>query len=282
MEGFRNGVDLWLPGRDMDLSHEYPTPSQAELNELWRAYAPDAKLVEAPGVLGTIRDPEAAPEVVVSVDVCEVLRQSHEAYRSVEDVSGEPIKSNIFIYGDYGDRKLSISSYSDVTNVLRVLMNNNLVMPVEDIDKIATIMQNWRNLGAYVVANTSTLPGCEPGTIDFFNTYLPDCFDGLLLPRNHDGSLPLTKGVAIKNLIGKFREDLGQVPKLAMHIDDAPHHQHGFIREHEDQSDYTVATFAPYYKLDVEHPATTTIGATPYETFRIADQFIQDSQRGVA
>lgn len=276
MEGYKNGVDLWLPGRGMDLSHEYPTPSQAELTEHWQSYAPDAQLVEAPGVFGVIQVPETLPEVVVSVDVCEVLRQSHASLRKVEDVTDSPIKDNIFNYR----QSLYSKDDRDVVSIIRVLMNNNLVMPVEDIDKIAALMQDWRSQGAYIVANTSTLPGCEPATIDFFNTYLPDCFNGLLLPRNHDGTQPLTKGVAIKNLIEKFRADFGSVPKLAMHIDDAPHHQHGFIREHESETDYQVATFAPYYKLDVEHPATTSIGETPYETFRIAHQFIRNSQRG--
>lgn len=278
MEGYKIGVDLWVPGRGMDLSHEYPTPNQAELTELWQSYAPEAKLVEAPGLFGVIREPEALPEVVVSVDVCEVLRQSHASLRNVEDVTNSPIEGNVFNYR----QSLFSRDDRDVMSIIRVLMNNNLVMPVEDIDKIASVMQTWRSQGVYVVANTSTLPGCEPGTIDFFNTYLPDCFDGLLLPRNHDGTLPLTKGVAIKNLIEKFRADFGHGPKLAMHIDDAPHHQHGFIREHETATDYTVATFAPYYKLDVEHPAMTSIGETPYETFRIAHQFIRNNQRGDA
>lgn len=277
MEGSNKRVDLWLPGRDMDLSHEYPTPDQEELAALWQRYSSDSMLVEAPGVYGVIREPDTLPDVVVSVDVCEVLRQSHVSYRSVEDVSGRPIESNIFTYGD---ESLSISSGLDITNVLRVLMNNNLVSPVENIGRIAAVMQTWRNNNVYVVANTSTLPGCEPGTIEFFNEYLSGCFDGILLPRNHDGTQPLTKGIALKNLVDKFREDFGATPQLVIHIDDAPHHQHGVINEHSDQMDYTVATFAPYYKLDVEHPESTLIGETPYETFRIAHSFIRKQLEG--
>ena len=254
---------LWIPGQGMSLESEYPTPTPEELVELWREYDPAGSHSASDIVYGVVSDTDSAPTAIVSVDVCEVLRQSHEAYRRVEDLSDTDISHDIFMYGS---STLATSNGPDIVSILQVLINNNQVPPVDNIDIIADELRAMRSVGALVVANTSTLPGCEPGTIAFFNAYLKECFDGVLFPRNHDGTLPATKASVIRSLHKQISDTHGESPSLLIHIDDAPHHHQAFTASQETVH-YQTELHAPYYPLTKPHISDVVVSPTPLSTF---------------
>lgn len=258
---------FWVPGRGIELHDEYPVPSAEALQAKWQAYLGEGiKIIAAPGVYGAVRVPEDTPRVYASVDVCEVLRETHLSMRKVEEPEPKPVQ-NIHAYAD----GLSFANSKDITSVLQVMMTNALVEPVTGIEEIASIVREWRKQGAYVIANTSTLPGCENGTIEFFDEYLPDCFDGILLPRNHDGSLPLTKGIAGKNVVELFSP--GE-RVTAIHIDDSQHHNVSFRNEVGALSDSIVATFLPEYPTHYPIDEGSVVAPTPLAAFEFADRFL--------
>jgi len=261
---------LWVPGKNIELHDEYPVPSSTELQNKWLGYVGEGKVIEAPGVYGAVRMPDRPPRAYASIDVCEILRETHRSMRKIEEP--EPrVLSSIHRYAD----GLSFNNSHDVASVLQVMMTNALIEPVPDINEIAQIMKNWRERDIYVFANTSTLPGCENGTIDFFSTYLPDCLDGILLPRNHDGTLPLTKGHAARNVMEAFRGTGEQV--IAVHIDDTPHHNIAFRTQVGTIPNSKVATFLPEYPTHYPVDAGSELASTPLGAFRAADAFFDQA-----
>jgi hypothetical protein len=126
----------------------------------------------------------------------------------------------------------------------------------------------------YVIANTSTLPGCELGTIqDFSTTYnLSDCFDGLLLPRNHDGRGTVTKATALKSASHDLGLDFAAIPFL--HIDDSLHHIDGFVGEHAKHP--AMALFIPEH-ADNTAQRTDMHCETTSEALQKATQFLRQS-----
>ena len=258
---------LWVPGRGIELHDEYPVPSSEALQAKWQTYLGEgAKIIEAPGVYGAVRVPDTPPRVYASIDVCEVLRETHRSMRKIEEQEPKPIPD----FHAYADG-LSFDNAIDRTTVLQVMMSNALVEPVAGIEEIAGVVREWRKQGVYTLANTSTLPGCENGTIEFFDTYLSDCFDGILLPRNYDGSLPLTKGVAGKNVVELFSSG-EQI--VAIHIDDARHHNVSFREEMGMLPDSIVATFLPEYPTHYPVDEGSIITPTPLAAFESADKFL--------
>jgi len=191
---------LWIPGQEHDLADEYPTATQAELTKKWQEYNPDADIVDAPGVYGVMSMPHEAPRAYVSLDVCGVMRDTHLAIRSLIFANEERFNGNIHQYA----AGTCLESAADIKNVLRVMMTKGLVNPVPGIEEISDIIEEAADMGAYVFANTSTLPGCELGTIDFFKQHIPVGLQGVAFPRNHDGTLPITKGHVMSNVIQKF------------------------------------------------------------------------------
>ncbi len=261
---------LWVPRQKIELHEEYPVPNQSELRDRWQRYIGEGQVVDAPGVYGVMRVPSTPPIAYASIDVCEVLRRTHENMRLVEEPTPRPLKS-IHAYGE----GLSFEGDStDITSILQVLMTNKLVEPVDDVEEIAKIMQGWRKDDIYVFANTSTLPGCEAGTIDFFSEHLPGALDGLLLPRNHDGKLPMTKGLAAKTLIETIPPVNGEI--VAIKIDDSPHHNISFRDEVGSLAHSQVRTFLPEYPTHYPIDAGSIITPTPLEAFRGADVFLRD------
>jgi hypothetical protein len=275
MAGIEIGENaLWLPGRGHTLNEAYPIPSSEELQAHWSEYLGKGHIVApAPGVLGVVRTlaETERPTAFASVDLCEVVRATCVACRGVE----KPVEVIKNIHG-YGD-DLSISN--DVETGLQVLMTNGLVPPVEGIEEIAEIMRRWRKLGVYVVANTSTLPGCERGTIEFFKRHLRGAIDGLLLPRNYDGTLPLTKGVAARNLLGKLgigAAEAEPTPTVAIHIDDTSHHNIGFRDALAAMPGVQTRTFQPVYPSKKKVDEGSVLVATPLGAFYHADEFLTE------
>lgn len=260
---------LWYPGQAFELAAEYPTPSDEELLGQWQAYTADQRSVTtAPGVYGAIAMPDIGPTLYASIDLCEVVRETHHGLRLLE----EPVLTNFGSIHDYCSG-LTIANEHDITSAAQVLINGEAIPPVEEIDDIAEILRGWRQEGVYVFANTSTLPGCEPGTITFMQRYLPECFDGLLLPRNHDSSLPLTKGVAARMLINHLSPETADI--RAVHIDDKAPHNTAFHNEIAVRGIARAMTFQPDYATHcAPSPANCVITETPLEAFQAAEQYL--------
>lgn len=261
-------ADLWLPGQDHKLNQEYPVPSPTELQDAWATYVGSGEHVApAPGVFGVVRMPNKPASAYASVDLCEVLRQTSAAVYQVEKNPEDPIAC-IHHYAE------GLSITNDTMPVVQTLMAGNCVPPVAHIDKITAIMRQWRQMGVYVFANTSTLPGCELSTIRFFQQYAPDAFDALLLPRNHDGSLPVTKGIAARNLLQLFGEHYGPRPVVAAHIDDLAHHNAGFRHALSELPSVTTATFQPIYPSHFAPDTKSIPATTPLHAFMQANGFL--------
>jgi hypothetical protein len=200
-------------------------PTVEDIVNQWHEHLDnDAELRPIPGVLGVMSEiGNDSPHTLVSVDLCDVVRKTAESFLSQEGLETNDAGEN---YG-YGV-PFGIGNDPDiVTAILQGIMTHDKVEPVEGIEEIREYLQRMRNQGAFIIANTSTLPGCEPSTFRFMKKHLDDCFDGIALPRNHDGKGPVTKGMA-KAVVVRELSALGQYTDLiaTQHIEDAPHHVH--------------------------------------------------------
>lgn len=281
--------ELWIPGENYSIDAEYPTPTQDELCDLWHDYTgANATVVATPGVYGAMRVPTKLPLAYVSVDACEVLRTTNmdiiAAQRSAEHITDNPIKS----IHRYGEGCTYEDNYADIQSLAQVLIGEDLIKPVNGITEIALAMNRWRRMGAYIVANTSTLPGCEPGTIRFFDRYMPGAFDAILLPRNHNSDASLaTKGDVAAQLMlateqaafqDKAPDMLLRRDVTAVHIDDKSCHNVAFRNSIAalGASVYTVQPVYPsHHEIDPESIRT----ATPLEAFRLVNTLIRYEAR---
>lgn len=261
---------LWTPNQEYSLAAEYPIASDQELAEKWGDYTrTDAENLDTyDSFLGVTRPPESTPSLIVSVDLCEVLRMTHASLRTVEEPFGTP-----FAPEPYGNGMQSMRSATDVVSVAQVLINHDLIRPVDEINYLAGFLQRWKRLGAYIVANTSTSEGCELGTVNFLQNFTPNSFDGILFPRNHDGTGKVTKGLALRSVVDRYIET-DQTLDIT-HIDDAHHHLEALPKAFSDRPMTEIATFQPLYtgSLFPAHEGSTH-GETPFETFVRADEYI--------
>jgi hypothetical protein len=262
--------NLWIPGRGDDLADEFPVPTQAELTKKWQEYDPNSHIIDAPGVYGIMSVPTDTPEQYVSLDMCEVMRETHLSLRSIMFANEERFEGNIHKYA-FGT---CLENAVDYTAALRVLMNSNEVKPVADIEKIAEIIEEVADQGAYIFVNTSTLSGCEPGTIDFLKKYIPHGLKGIAFPRNHDGLLPLTKGHVIKNVIDEFSDPNKNI--LAVQIDDSPHYNIAVREEVGKLPNSKVITIMPEYPTHFEPDNGSILTPTPLAAFQAMRSILKD------
>ncbi|MCX6727204.1 MAG: hypothetical protein NTX11_00095 [Candidatus Saccharibacteria bacterium] len=257
-------AELWLPG--MSLDHEHPIPTIDELVDHWADTHGHIDVFEAPGVFGAVRTPDQVPTFVASIDLCEVVRHTKG---SLLGVAGIPL-SELDLSNTYHDA----TSVSDdaVQPIIQTLMNHDHVDPIEGIEEIRDIMRSWRELGAYVVANTSTLPGCETSTTSFLHQYLEGCFDGIVFPRNHDGSGPISKGHALAFIIDTYCEPS---KTRALHIDDTFYHCNS-VKEHVSAliGADNISTIMPVYPGSPAVPKGTISATSPMHAFMIADSIV--------
>lgn len=260
--------ELWYPGLQLDT--EYPVPSEAELVDLWQQYNPEGSAEPVEGVYGVLT-PRSDIRAMASVDLCEVIRETVEGLDAATGVNlGRRPKYDA---GTWFDETISGSEYSKSVqiSVIRAIMNSGLVKPVGYIAGIRAILHNWRAQGVYCVANTSTLPGCEPGTIRHtLGDELPGAFDALVLPRNHDGTGPVTKAAALGMVADQLQVDLASTPFV--HIDDASHHIAGFRHHYTDAS--MLRLFAPLYGDEAVTDEAQC--GTPFEAFLRADAYFRE------
>ncbi len=199
-------------------------PSSDQLADMWQDIMGEpAKIID--GLLGVMHIPNGTKyHSLISVDLCDVVRKTCESFMSLEGLEVEAAGHEYSYgrpFGIHGDDEI-------IKKIVQGIMVQDLVEPVDNIEEIHEILLDMRQSGAIIMANTSTLPGCERATLKFMNTYLKDAFDGILLPRNHDGNGKITKGMA-KIAVYKEIELLDGHAHIrhTQHIDDAPHHIRG-------------------------------------------------------
>jgi hypothetical protein len=256
---------------------DYPVITTDELNESWQAYAEREDAPTDMGdLLGVAYMPEEQPAAFISVDLCEVVRMTCASLWAMEKPYGSPIDN---IHG-YGAGMKLIHEDNDITKYVTALMNNDLVRPVEGIDRIGTLVQNWREKGAYVFANTSTLPGCEAATVRYLGERLLGGFDAILFPRNHENTQgTMNKGVGARLLIEQCMQAFPEPPAHSIptvHIDDLSHHLASFRREVSTLPYVDAATYQPLYPSEYAPDPASTHVATPLETFQLVDQHLRE------
>ena len=215
--------DIWVPGQFLDI--EYPTATADELADRLGAMV-CGKTVGMDGILGAVRVPESDEQIrgIASVDLCEVVRGT---VKSMALALGREYVGNDYPVGIWGDSHETIDNdfkQSTICSLAHVLMNNGHVPAVENIDAITTLLRRWRSEeDVFCIANTSTLPGNELATLEFMDKFMPECFDGIAFPRNHNGLGQTTKAAAVSE-VNTILDVHGQQPKYAVHIDDVEHH----------------------------------------------------------
>ena len=201
------------------LNPEYRAITSEELVADWEVLSEQpAQPIE--GVLGVLTPPAQEPRSLLSVDLCDVLRHTGHDYRQA--IGLPPVYTHDYL----GD--VQTDGRDIYTSTIQRLMNDGLVGVTTDIGAIGAILRDLRRDNTLVIANTSTLVGCERATIDerFMATHLNGCFDGIVFPRNFDGTGPMTKALAATMVLDQVGLDSRIIP--VVHIDDAPHHIRAF------------------------------------------------------
>lgn len=248
-------------------------PSQSELIDLWASgYAaepvPHAAL---PGIYSVYRVPETPPAAIVSVDLCEVVRHTCGAVAkaggiTLQEMSTHPRPDAEKEGADYGFRSLGLT-HRTIWTAVYDLMEQDQVEPVEDIAYITAMLQNWREQNVYCVANTSTLPSCEPATIKFLKKHLPDSFDGIVFPRTPiDDAMHasqqiafVTKSAALDALVTQISD--GRPPLV--HIDDILKH----ATDMKERFGPDIDVFTPAYPWNSRQIEGVSRHPSPLETF---------------
>lgn len=271
--GNEHSSDLWLPGRTLD--HVYPPVDQEELSaEFARIIGGETTSVG--DVLGTMRVPAPDETIhgIASIDLCEILR---ETARSMIRTSGNmDYYGNGYVDGMWEGFTENDPAHQDsvVRSIVQELMAKQHVTPTENHQDMAATIRNWRQHGVFVVANTSTLPGCELSTLRFLEAQYPDCFDGIVFPRNHDGKGKITKAEALRMTLAEAaRYDIA--PEFAIHIDDTKHHIEAMISAppHHNMR-FFMPRFESNAELDGHHQVVHA--DTPIEVFGEADIFVRE------
>lgn len=270
-------VGLWT--FDSARDEQASVPSIEKLQESWRFHHGETTELISPNecIYGTYELPVTHPSFVVSLDLCEVVRQTGPSLTSI--YSNEDFAHQ---YGDYyGDSLLGDNPQQAREILLPHLMNMNHVAPVPFSEVIALFMRRWRQAGAYIVANTSTLPGCEESTIRFLAEQYSGTTQGILFPRNHDGRGSNTKAnilaQALEDITAASGYDLQTVPRIA--IEDAEHHATDYVQHPDD-----IHVFMPEYSWNESLERSTDVtrvrqGHGTVDTFIAIDDHL--TSRGI-
>ena len=139
-----SGKELWIPQSNMDLHIEYPVPTVLELAVMWSDYmeGDTSSLTTADGVYGVFAQPVRDITGFASIDLCEVVRQTHVGLHMIERDDPDAIT-------DYHKYTPDHAIRDDLTPAAQVLINAGLIPPVENIHAIRTIMRRWKQNGIY-------------------------------------------------------------------------------------------------------------------------------------
>lgn len=216
---------LWLLENDS----EFGVPSLEELTAAWLDHRPADLMVLPDDVYGVAERPSVMPRAVVSVDLCEVVR---ETGRALIELGGggydDMIADGKTGFLDYGANHLGWPkdrAQQYLERIVPQLFHYTEIPPVPFSDAVGAFMRKWRRENIYVIANTSTTVGAELGTLHYLHDIYPDSFQGVLFPRNHDGKGKMTKAISINATIETLMREhnSGTAPSVVA-IDDAMHH----------------------------------------------------------
>ena len=272
-----NEAQLWTldthPIDDTDIPDSY------ELLDTWNAFHANADMVTLPQMLGVCELPTEQPSAVISLDLCEVLRETGPSITRMYTAETDTTSHDYGVY--YGDGYLGSREQVSRELMLPQLMGAQAVKAVPFAESIQALLQRWRRAGVYVIANTSTLPGCEQSTTEFLAQHYADSLRGILFPRNHDGEGVLTKAGILsqaKQTIYDYTGfSLNNTPTIA--IEDARHHAEQYIESAED-----TLIYMPAYAWNepLEHTKQVTRVAQQFgtvDTFIAVDQLLKS--RGI-
>lgn len=273
---------LWQIHHERE-SH-FNEPSIEDLTAAWVDRNPTSVLSLPSEIYGVAEVPQVQPTAIVSLDLCEVVRETGLALLQLRGGNlDDMVVDKATGYMDYGSHLNGWHDNPDVDSqimvqlMLQEFMHHDHVAPMPLSTAIGNMLRKWRAEGAYVIANTSTLPGCELSTIRFLDEVYPGCVQGILLPRNHDGLGKVTKIQALEAtkqaIIKETGYDLSDTPVIA--IDDAFHHAESYDKQ-------GVKTFMPAYDWNealenvgiierIERRLPGTI-----DTFIAVDQYLAD------
>jgi len=180
-------------------------------------------VTEVTGGYGVVGLPVERPQAVVSVDFCEVLRQT-----------GRTCGEAMGIYGiEYPYAVATGLQELEIFALVRGLMNAEQVQLTENAEVILRLLQEMRTAGALVIGNTSTLPGCEVATMRFISKHYPGAFDGVNFNTGgHDPAVAKkrTKAWAIDSIMRDIDPTFQAADPAfkVFSIDDRPHHNQSF------------------------------------------------------
>lgn len=251
----QNQPAIWQIGNPLE--HHYEIPSIENLTARWVESSPAPVLNLPEEIYGVAEKPLTQPRAVIAIDIDEIIRDSGMTLLQISGGALDDMvadgETGVFDYGSTHNRwQLGNGIYSQAEQaeyaqamrhlMLHEMMQADLVQPTAYSEIIAKFILKWRAQDVYVIANTSTLPGCETSTVEFLNKYFPGCMQGLLLPRNHDGRGKITKPQSLDATLEAIKKQttftVDRLPILA--IDDAKHHAEGYDAN-------GIKTFMPAY-----------------------------------
>lgn len=260
---------------DTILDAHFNVPSAHELALSWQEHNGAKDFVNLDSIFGVCEQPSEKPSVIISLDLCEIVRETGPSLTRIYSHETPSAEDEYGVY--YGDKVLGGDAQMARGILLPHLMHLDHVSPVPFSEAIAAFIGRWREHGAFIIANTSTLPGCELSTVRFLSEHYPRVVQGILFPRNHDGQGPTTKAAILQDTIGKISQSTGYnlstTPTLA--IEDAYHHAVGYT---EDPNDIQV--FMPAYSWNLPLENTEDVIRVEQQfgtldTFIAVDEYLQ-------
>lgn len=212
----------------MSTPEDYTTPATPqEILSAWSKFhnVPEDELAIPDGVPGVVHRATEPVVSVMSVDLCEVIRNTCVASFKVRNVPWPYKESEATSeYGRGGATQLEIDA------AVRKAANEGTGIPTfPDMYDIRNRLNMARQLGVFALANTSMIEGCELGTIDKrgLGRYAQGAFRGIVFQGSYDGTgnKPKKPEALLMAL-----EAAGINPLLAdvAHIDDSPRHLKAF------------------------------------------------------
>ncbi len=256
------------------LESHLEVPTLEELSIAWQKYHQAEPIALQDGLFGILELPKENPRAIISLDLCEVLRETGPAVTRMYSHNDADFLHDYGIY--YGDSVLGSDAQGARSVLFPHLMHMNSVRPVPFSEAITAFMHRWRENGVHIIANTSTLPGCEVSTVRFLSEQYPRTAQGILFPRNHDGKGTTTKAAILQHAKERITTetgfDLSHTPTIA--IEDAHHHAVGYI---DAPSETHVIMPAYSWNTDLdEHPDVTRVeqGFGTLDAFIATDNYL--------
>ena len=273
---------LWLP--TSELEPHFNVPSRDDLEKAWATLHGGDSFLKLPDhIYGACTAPSEVPTGYAVLDLCEVVRETGLGILklrggTLDDMVVNDEGSSLDYGSNYNGWPDDQDPQAKRQLIIQQLMHHDLIPPVRMSEGIKALITSWKSKGVYVVADTSTLPGCELSTVAFLADQYEGCFDGILLPRNHDGQGDVTKADAFMETQRSIADQLGTDAYNApiVFIDDAAHHATAFADTFA-HADVIMPEYA-WNRVCEENPridrVTQTIGTI--DAFILADKYLKE------